>query len=61
MTKMILILFGALTIASGFMTYKGIGLQGISSEDTTSVSRSYRSSSSSSWTGTSSGGFRSGK
>lgn len=59
MSKMILILFGALTMFSLFATYRGVGLNDMKSSS--SYHKQIRSSHSGIWLGSSGGGFSSGK
>ena len=62
MTKIVLIIFSSLTLFSGYMTYKGTGLQGVKSIEPSSLPHSIRSySSGSSWNSGTSGGYSYGK
>jgi len=60
MTKTILILFGILTAGSTYLTYQGVGLQGVESVEQVQKS-SVRTSSHGSFYGGNSGGFGYGK
>lgn len=60
MSKIMLILFSALTIGSLWMTYSGTGLQGINTHSTLTPVKQVRSSHEGSWS-SSGGGFSSGK
>ncbi len=60
MIKVMLILFGTLSMGSVYMTYQGIGQEGVESIEKTRVS-SVRSSSHGSSYGGNSGGFSFGK
>jgi len=59
MSKIVLILFGALTVGSLWMTYTGAGLQGIKTQ--TLKPKTVRSTHTGSWSSGSSGGFSFGK
>ena len=59
-SKVMLVLFSALTIGSLWMTYSGAGLQGINTHSTLKPAKHIRSSHASSWM-SSGGGFSSGK
>ena len=59
MSKIVLILFGALTVGSLWMTYSGTGLQGVKTQ--TLKPKTVRSTHTGSWSSSSSSGFSFGK
>ena len=59
-SKIMLVLFSALTIGSLWMTYSGAGLQGVKTHSTLKPAKHIRSSHAGSWS-SSGGGFSSGK